>query len=110
MKSKDDPEVFALHPIIQETIVPDLLKTGRKYVYQITPDKLRVCKGDVAFRVSRLFAPGRESYLCFCNVKDSAVRDSDFMCIAAKIFDGIAKTIKSFLNIGTPILFIEYIL
>lgn len=42
MELKDNPEVFPLLAVIQETIVTDLLEAGRQHMHQVAPDELRV--------------------------------------------------------------------
>ena len=42
LELKDNPEVFPLLAIIQETIVTDLLEAGRQHMHQVAPDELRV--------------------------------------------------------------------
>lgn len=42
LELKDNPEVFPLLAVIQETIVTDLLEAGRQHMHQVAPDELRV--------------------------------------------------------------------
>lgn len=107
LEGKDQFQVFCFSPIVQEPIIPDLLETGREHMHKVAADKFRVIKGDGAPGVTWMKAAGRESHLAIIQGKDAAVRDGNLMGIPAKIFDGIAKSVKSFLYVGTPILIIE---
>ena len=95
LKRKYQFQVFGFAPVIQEAIVPDLLKTGQEHMHQITPDKL--CIFQVSILCGSPFFPfGRKSDPLFINRQDTTVRYGNFMCISAEIFNGIAKSIKGF--------------
>ena len=97
------------HPVVQKTIIAYFLKAGRQHMHQVTADKFRVFQGDPAFWFTGLFPPCRESNRIFCQAKDPAVRNGDFVGITAKVFYGIAKAVKGFLNVRTPVFFIKVI-
>ena len=46
LKGKDQFQVFAFSTVIQKAIIPDLLKTGREHMHQITADEFRVIQSD----------------------------------------------------------------
>ena len=54
-----DPEDYfqvpGFHPVIKETIVPDLLETGGEYVHQEPADKFFMANGDLPFWVPGFF-------------------------------------------------------
>lgn len=78
-------------------------------MYQITADKFRVIKGDDPFGGAGFEPPGRKRNGILCDGKDSAVGNSDLMCVTAKILDGIAETVKGFLYVRTPVFFIKIV-
>ena len=109
LQGKNEFQVFSLHPVIQETVITDLLETGWKHMHQEPPDEFCMLQGDLTFRLAGLFAPGREGDLLFRDGKDTAVGNGDLMGVSSKVFDGISKTMKGFFDVRTPILFIKFI-
>ena len=107
LKGKDPFQVSGFHPVIKEPIVTDLMKAGRKHMHQEAPDEFLIADGDLAFGFSRFPAPGRERCMGFCHGKNPAVGDGNPVCIASKIFDGVAKAVKGFLDIRAPVFLIE---
>ena len=105
----DDFQVMGFHTVIQETIVADFLITCRQYVHEVTPYEFRTGQGYPALWISRLLPSGRERDILPVKVKNTAVRDGNLMGIASKVFDGIAKAVKGFLDIRAPVHFIELI-
>ena len=49
LKFKNNRQVVCLHAVVQETIVPDFLKTGRQDVHQIAADEFNVVQCNGAF-------------------------------------------------------------
>ena len=72
-------------------------------MHQISSDKFRVLQGNTPARFSREFSTGRKSNPVFINRKDTAVGNSNLMGIFTKILDGIAKAVKGFFDIRTPV-------
>ena len=105
----DYAQVTGFHAVIQKTIVTDLLETCRQYVQEITPYEFCMSQGYPAFGLSRLFSSGGERNVLIVKVKNAAVRDRNLMGVASKVFHGIAKTVKGFLDIRAPVLFIKCI-
>ena len=109
-----DPEdyfqVSGFHPVIKETIIPDLLETGREHMLKEAADKLFVGEDDLPFGITGFLSPCRENDFFFCNREDPAVGDGDPVGVTAKVFDGIAKAVKGFLDVWTPVLFIKIVL
>lgn len=93
--------------VIQKPIVPDFLETGWQYMHQISPDEFCMSQSELAFGFARFFPSGRKSDCIFGNRKDPAVGNGNLMGIASKIFNGISKAVKGFLNVGTPVHFIK---
>ena len=107
LKCKYQFQVFGLAPVVQEAIIPNLLKTGREHMHQITPDKLCIFQSEYPARSAGVFPSGRKSDLLFIDRQNSAVRYGDFMCISAEIFNGVAKSMEGFFYVGTPVLSIK---
>ena len=97
LQGKDKPQVFRLHPVVQEAVITDLLKTFREYVHQETADKFRVFQRDFPPGFPRLPAPCRESGVRFRDREDPAVGDGGLMGVTAEVFNGIPETVEGFL-------------
>lgn len=76
-------------------------------MHKETSDKLLVTEGNRTVGVIGFSTTGTESCMCIRDRDDSAVRDSNLVGIASKIFDYITKPIECFFNIGTPVFLIE---
>lgn len=107
LKGKDQFQVFGLAPVIQEAIVADLPEAGREHMHQIAADELCIFQGNDPARLTGLFAPGGKGDLLFINRYNAAVGDGDFMGIPAEIFNGIAKSVEGFFDVGTPVFSIK---
>ena len=109
LKGKDQFQVFAFSTVIQKAIIPDLLKTGREHMHQITADELDVFQSDHPARFTGLFPPGRKSDLLFIDRKDTAVGNGNLVGISSEIFHRIAKPMESFFYVRAPFLSIKEI-
>ena len=78
-------------------------------MHQVAPDEFHICQGDRPACSTGSSASGRKSHLLFIYGQDAAVRYGDLMGIPAQIFNGVAKTIESFFDVRTPVLFIKRI-
>ena len=107
LKCKYQFQVFVFPSVIQETIIPYFLETTGKYMHQVSSVEFCVIQGDLAFGVSRLFAPGREGNFLRCNRQYPVVRNGDSVSITTEILDGIAKAVEGFLDIRAPVFFIK---
>lgn len=58
LNGEDQFQVLGLIPVIQETVVTDLLETGRKDMHQVPADKFRMVQGDVPARLPGFSAAG----------------------------------------------------
>ena len=105
----DHFQIYGFHTVVQKTIVADFLKTGGQHMHQITPYKFRLRQGYPAPGISRFFPSGREGNLVFCQSKDPAAPDGNLVCVSSKIFNGIAETVKGFLDIRAPVHFIKLV-
>jgi len=76
-------------------------------MHQKSPYEFLIADSYLPFWFTRLPSLGRKRGFRFRHGQDAAVGDGDPVRISAKIFDCIAKTIKSLLNIGTPVGFIQ---
>ena len=65
-------------------------------MHKETSDKLLIAEGNRMARVTWLSAVGSECCVCIRDRNDSAVRDSNLVGVASKIFDYIAKSIECF--------------
>lgn len=109
LKGKDQFQVFAFSPVIQEPIIPDLLKTRWEYMHQITADELDVFQNDHPARFTGLFPPGRKCDLLSIDRKDTAVGNGNLVGISSEIFHRIAKSMESFFYVRAPFLPIKEI-
>lgn len=107
LKPENQFQVSGFHPVIQESIITDLLKTGGEHMHEETADKLCMTECDLPFRISRFLSPRRERHFCFRNRKDAVVRNGNPVGVAPKIFDGIAKPVKSLFDIRAPVFAIQ---
>ncbi len=76
-------------------------------MHQETADKLCMRQGNLAFRLSGLFAPGGEGNRILRKGKDPAVGNGDFVGIPPEVLNRVAKAVKGFLNVGAPVFFVE---
>lgn len=107
LECKDQFQVLGLIPVIQETIVPDLLKTGRKYMCQITADKFRILERDVPTRLTGFLSSRGECNLILIHGQDPAVGYGNLMGIPSQVFDSVAKAIEGFFYVRAPVFFIK---
>lgn len=107
LERKDQFQVSGFVPVVQETIVPDFLKTGRKYMHQVTADKFRILKCDFPARSTGGFPSCRERNLPLIHRQNPAVGYGNLMGIPSKVFDGIAKAVEGFFYVRAPILFVK---
>ena len=103
LQSKNEFQIFSLHPVVQETIITDLLKTGWKHMHQVSPNEFCMLQSDLAPGLAGLFSPGGECDFLFRDGKDTVVGDGDFMGIPSKVFERIAKSVKSFFYVRAPV-------
>ena len=97
LKFKNKLQIFGFHAIVKKAVITDFLETGWKHMYKESPDKLFITESD-RYRPPPGFLP-RAVYVVWCirDRDDSAVRDSNLVGIASKIFDCITKPIECFL-------------
>lgn len=107
LERKDQFQVPGLVPVVQETIVPDLLKTGRKYMHQIAADEFRIFECDVPARFTGGFPSCRERHMFLIYRQDSAVGYGNLVGIPSKVFYGVAKAVESFFYVRAPVLFVK---
>ncbi len=103
LEGKYQFQVFAFSTVVQEPIITDFLETGGKHMHQITADEFRVIQSDGAPWIARLFSSGRKDSLLFINGKNSAVGNSNLMCISSQIFHGVAKTVEGLFYVWAPV-------
>lgn len=58
LNGEDQFQVLGFVPVIQKTVVTDLLETGRKDMHQVPADKFRMAQSDVPARIPGLSAAG----------------------------------------------------
>ena len=75
----------------------DFLETGWKHMYKESPDKLFITESDRTTGITGNSATCAECCMCIRDRNDPAVRDSNLVGIASKIFDCITKPIECFL-------------
>ena len=102
-----DPEDYfqvpGFHPVIEKSIIADLLETGREHMHQEASDKLSMAESDLPFWIPGFPATCRERNLCFRNGKDPVVGDSNPVGIASQIFDGVTKPVEGFFDVRAPV-------
>ena len=109
LQGKDQHEIFCFVPVVQEPVIPNLLKTRREHMHQIAADELRVFKGNGPSGLTGIKSAGRKGHPVIIHGKDAAVGDGDLMGISAKIFNSIAKAVESLLYVGAPVYIIEVV-
>ena len=107
LEFKNKLQIFGFHAIVKKAIITDFLETGWKHMHKEAPDKLLITEGNCTTGVTRFSATGSECCVCIRDRDDSAVRDSNLVGIASKIFDCIAKSIECFFDIRAPVFLIE---
>ena len=107
LESKDKLQVFGLHPVVQEPVITDLLEPFREHVHQETADEFRVLQRDLPPGTPRFPAPRGEGGMRFRDRQDPVVRDSDFMGVAAEIFNSVSETVKGFFYVRAPVLIVK---
>ncbi len=76
-------------------------------MYKESPDKLFITESDRTTGTTGNSATCAECCMCIRDRNDPAVRDSNLVGIASKIFDCIAKPIECFFDIRAPVFLIE---
>ena len=100
-------QVSGLISVIQKAIVPNLLETGWQHMHQITADKFRMIQSNLTFGVTGLLSSGRKSDRIIGNRENPAIGNGNLVGITSKIFNGIAKAVEGFFDVGTPVYFIK---
>ena len=106
LNTEDDTEIFLFVPVVQKTIVSDLLKSIREHMHHQAADKfIRWNINNDFFTVSVIFSPKWNL--------SAADRDNAWVCngnavgISAEVFNSISEAIEGFFYVGTPFLFIK---
>ena len=73
LNTEDQLQVLLFHPVVQETIVTDFLKSGRQDMHQVPADKLLVAQPYYTARAAGFLRPCRESYVGTVYGKQPAV-------------------------------------
>ena len=107
LKPEDQFEVSAFHAVAEETVVADLLESGRQDVHQETPDELFIRERDHAPGPAFVSGPCGECHPVFCHFKDTAVGDGDLVGITAKVFNGVPETVEGLFDVWTPVFPVE---
>ena len=103
MDPEDQIQVSGLHPVIEESIIADLLETGREHMHQEAAGKLSMAESDLPFWIPGFPATCREGDFCFRNGKDPVVGDRNPVGIASQIFDGVTKPVEGLFDIRAPV-------
>ena len=107
LEFKNKPQIFEFHAIVKKAVITDFLETGWKHMHKEAPDKLLITEGNHTMGVTGFSATGTESCVCIRDRDDPAVRDSNLVGIASKIFDCITKPIECFFDIRASVFLIE---
>lgn len=95
------------HAVIEKAIVSDFLETEGKNMHQVAADEFCMLQSDLTFWAAWDQTPCRESNRILCNRKYPAVGNGNPVCVASKILNGIAKSVKSLLDVWAPVFFIK---
>ena len=106
LQGKDQFQVFCFVPVVEESIIPDFLKTGREHMHQVAPDKFCNSQGNCPARIARPASPCGKDYLFFIIGEDAAVGNGNLMGILPQVFNGIPEAVKCLLDIGAPVFFV----
>ena len=78
-------------------------------MHQVSPNEFCMLQSDLAPGLAGLFSPGGECDFLFRDGKDTVVGDGDFMGIPSKVFERIAKSVKSFFYVRAPVFAVKII-
>lgn len=106
LKVEDQGKVVFPKTVIEITIVTDLLEAFRKHVEQETLHKLQRSDGKCP-GLPAIFAACREDHFILFHGNDPGVRDRHFISIASQVLDGIAVSVKRFLDFGDPFTLVQ---
>lgn len=76
-------------------------------MHQISADEFSIVQSNDPAWFTRFPAACGKSYFFVSDIHDPAVGNSNFMCVSAKIFDSIAKSVESLFNIRTPVFVVK---
>lgn len=107
LEFKNKLQIFGFHAIVKKAVITDFLETGWKHMHKEAPDKLLITEGNHTMGGTGFSATGTEGCVCIRDRDDPAVRDSNLVGIASKIFDCITKPIECFFDIRAPVFLIE---
>ncbi len=108
LQPKNKGQVFLFGTIVQKAVITNLLKTGRKHMHHKSADKFLTGDG-YGFCPAGFVVLSGKSNGFIGNGLDPGVGNGDAVCISAKIFNGITKSVKGFFDIGTPVFSIKSI-
>lgn len=102
LDAENDGKLLLPVTVGEETIIPDLLETGRKDMHHEPADELTAGKGDIL--------EGRIVLIVFRHKGDAVpidrlhpgVGDGDTVGITPQIFNGIAEAIEGLPDVGAP--------
>ena len=100
---EDQFQIAGLYPVIEESIIADLLETGGEHMHQEPPDKLSIAESDLPLWIPGFPATCREGDFCFRNGKDPVVGDRNPVGIASQIFDGVTKPVEGLFDVRAPV-------
>ena len=109
LEFEDQLQVIRFHSIIQKTIVTNFLKSGRQYMHEKSSDEFYVGHSNGTSRFTFFKSSSTKYHMSIGYGDNSAVRDSNLMCVTAKIFNSITKTIKGLFDIRTLVFLIKRI-
>ena len=106
LDTEHNAKAFLLHAVCEKPVITDLLEAFGKDMLKETPHELLMRDRYHFFLIGTIVIGPERDHATICG-DDPGVGDGDPVGIAAKVINGIAKTIERFLYERTPCLFIK---
>ena len=108
LNAENDRKIPGFPPVVQKSIVADLLKTARKHMHHKTADEFSTGNSDHCLFIGFIIS-GMERNFVLSNRDDPGIGNGNAVCTASKIFNGISVAIEGFFDLSIPVNGIERI-
>lgn len=108
LNAGNDRKIPGFPPVVQKSIVADLLKTARKYMHHKTADEFSTGNSDHCLLIGFIIS-GMERNFVLSNRDDSGIGNGNAVGIASEIFNGISISVEGFFDLSIPVNGIERI-
>lgn len=108
LNAENDRKIPGFPPVVQKSIVADLLKTTRKHMHHKTADKFNTGNSDHCLFIGFIIS-GMERNFVLSNRDDPGIGDGNSVGIASEIFNGISISVEGFFDLSIPVNGIERI-